>query len=138
MSLTMYRRDGSAYPAGEAGIRQWAEDYEDDDKRRVLESRSWWGERVSTVWLGIDHSFFGGPPLIFETMAFEQWAQWSPPRDARGWDGRGGGVFIHASLMQERYASESDAIRGHEEVLREMRWPPSLRRWMCRGSGRWE
>ena len=25
---------------------------------------------VSTVWLGLDHSFGGGPPLIFETMVF--------------------------------------------------------------------
>lgn len=26
------------------------------------------GTRVSTVWLGLDHSFGDGPPLIFETM----------------------------------------------------------------------
>lgn len=25
---------------------------------------------VSTVFLGIDHSFFEGPPLVFETMIF--------------------------------------------------------------------
>ena len=34
---------------------------------------------VSTVFLGIDHEFFNGPPLLFETMVFggehdgEQW-----------------------------------------------------------------
>ena len=27
---------------------------------------------VSTVWLGIDHSFGEGKPLIFETMVFEK------------------------------------------------------------------
>lgn len=26
--------------------------------------------RVSTVFLGIDHNVFGGPPLLFETMIF--------------------------------------------------------------------
>lgn len=26
--------------------------------------------RVSTVFLGLDHSFGGGPPLLFESMAF--------------------------------------------------------------------
>lgn len=26
--------------------------------------------RVSTVFLGFDHSFMGGPPLLFETMIF--------------------------------------------------------------------
>lgn len=26
--------------------------------------------RVSTVFLGVDHNFFGGPPLLFETMVF--------------------------------------------------------------------
>ncbi len=25
---------------------------------------------VSTVWLGIDHGWDGGPPVIFETMVF--------------------------------------------------------------------
>lgn len=28
------------------------------------------GVRVSTVFLGIDHNFFGGPPLLFETTIF--------------------------------------------------------------------
>lgn len=25
---------------------------------------------VSTVFLGLDHNYFGGPPLLFETMVF--------------------------------------------------------------------
>ena len=28
------------------------------------------GIKVSTVWLGLNHNYFGGPPLIFETMVF--------------------------------------------------------------------
>jgi hypothetical protein len=51
---------------------------------------------VSTIWLGIDHNWGGGEPLIFETMVF-------------------GG-----SLDQEceRYTSEAEAIAGHEAMCR--------------------
>lgn len=28
--------------------------------------------RVSTIWLGLDHSFGGDKPLLFETMIFEK------------------------------------------------------------------
>ena len=26
--------------------------------------------KISTVWLGVNHNYFGGPPLLFETMIF--------------------------------------------------------------------
>jgi hypothetical protein len=58
---------------------------------------------VSTVWLGIDHNFFGaGPPLIFETMIFggrydeEQW-RWSTLDEARA-----GHARIVAALKARR------------------------------------
>lgn len=46
---------------------------------------------VSTVWLGIDHQGYGGPPLIFETMIF-------------------GGDYNHEL---NRYSTEEQAMRGH-------------------------
>lgn len=46
---------------------------------------------VSTVWLGMDHGWGHGPPLIFETMVF-------------------GGAF---SESQERYSTEVEAVAGH-------------------------
>ena len=52
--------------------------------------------RVSTVWLGIDHQFGNGPPLIFETMTF------------RG---------THALGDQERYSTEAQAIEGHRRMV---------------------
>lgn len=52
---------------------------------------------VSTVWLGLDHSFTGqGPPLIFETMIF-------------------GHTLLDAQLW--RYTTEDEARAGHEEVV---------------------
>jgi hypothetical protein len=51
---------------------------------------------VSTVWIGIDHSFGHGPPLYFETMLFL--------------DGDMGGCG------QWRYQTEAAAKRGHHAI----------------------
>lgn len=54
---------------------------------------------VSTVWLGIDHSFSpDGPPVIFETMVFG-------PRDHPG------------DQEMWRYCTEEEARSGHAEVV---------------------
>ena len=54
------------------------------------------GIDVSTVWLGIDHSFTPGPPIIFETLVF-------------------GGQYDQDG---ERYCTEQEAIEGHERWVR--------------------
>ena len=47
----------------------WGRFFENRDARRVATTEV--GEvRVSTVFLGLDHSFGEGPPLLFETMVF--------------------------------------------------------------------
>ena len=51
--------------------------------------------RVSTVFLGIDHNFCGGAPLLFETMIF-------------------GGP--HDQEMQ-RYSTWDEAENGHEQMV---------------------
>jgi hypothetical protein len=61
---------------------------------------------VSTCWLGIDHSFGGRVPLIFETMAFARAHQ--PLPDSYEFD---------KPLMQERYATEAEALSGHDETV---------------------
>lgn len=54
------------------------------------------GVDVSTVWLGLDHNFWGdGPPLIFETMVFggeENGATWRWPTKEKAIEG-------HASVV---------------------------------------
>ena len=52
---------------------------------------------VSTVWMGINHQFGDGPPLIFETMIFDG------PLDQAQW----------------RYATEAEAIAGHAKAVKE-------------------
>lgn len=61
------------------------------------EGQSWW---VSTVWLGLDHGFGSGPPVIFETMTF----------------GADGSADVCA-----RYSTLRQAQHGHREVVRELR-----------------
>lgn len=52
------------------------------------------GIRVSTVFLGLDHQWGDGPPILFETMVFI--------------DGEGGHDYFC-----DRYATWDEAIMGH-------------------------
>ena len=61
-----------------------------------------WGDgrcEVSTVWLGIDHSFGEGPPIIFETIVFYA-------------DGN--------QDMQYRYSTLEEARAGHAKIVHEL------------------
>lgn len=74
-----YILDEQGQPVEEPDLMTWAD----------------WMERgdvsVSTLFLGLDHSFGGGPPVLWETMIF-------------------GGEH---DQYQERYTSREDAIAGH-------------------------
>ena len=95
-----YRRDGTPYVGG---VLDWARDFESMD-RTVKQQRLWNRLVVSTVFLGLDHSFGRGPPLIFETMAFpNEW--WS-------------------DYYQDRYSTEAEALAGHRRAVRRFLWWP--------------
>jgi hypothetical protein len=49
-------------------IREWARQFDDD--QRLVQRDEYGDITVSTVFLGIDHSFGEGRPLLFETMIF--------------------------------------------------------------------
>jgi hypothetical protein len=54
-------------------LMQWARWYENarrNDVTRIAADTvgNWW---VSTVFLSLDHQYFDGPPILFETMVFE-------------------------------------------------------------------
>jgi hypothetical protein len=65
-------------------------------KRRV-DSTEWEGYQVSTVFLGINHNFGEGVPLLFETMIFTN------SRD---------------EVATFRYTTWEDAEEGHSIALR--------------------
>ena len=79
-------------------LMEWARKFETrtdpDGEWRVGEDEI--GEvSVSTVWLGLDHSFGNGPPLIFETMIF------GGEHDGEEW----------------RYSTKEQALLGHAAAL---------------------
>jgi hypothetical protein len=82
-------------------LDEWGRLHEDKSYLRVgnTDLGPYW---VSTVWLGVDHRFGDGPPVIFETMVFTTSA-----RD----EGRAGPEFD-----TRRYATEAEALAGHEEM----------------------
>lgn len=99
MSVNYYDRQGQPLSQEE-----WGRRLEDDDERRVAFTEVDDGVTVSTVWLGADHSFgFGGPPIIFETMVF------GGPLDEE----------------QQRYATEEQALAGHEDMVKRATQRPS-------------
>lgn len=124
MRSLYYHRDGSP-----ATSRDWASRFELED-RIVCQSHLPNGIFVSTVFLGLDHSFGDGPPLIFESMAFaaeEEEFLW--PEDlSEGPDGLENAAWLnakakelnakgprkyHPDLDQMRYSTEAEAIAGH-------------------------
>lgn len=77
----------------------WAEWYNNRDNSRVAETEVTSKCYVSTVFLGLDHSFGPGDPVLFETMVF------GGPMDQDQW----------------RYRTWADAERGHAEVVAQAR-----------------
>jgi len=72
-----------------------------DDGYKIVQQDTVSGFFVSTVWLGIDHRIGNGPPLIFETMVFDQ------RDDAESW----------SDVYCERYTTEDAARAGHDQAL---------------------
>jgi hypothetical protein len=82
--------------------------------------------RVSTIFMGLDYNFLGGPPLLFETMAFY-------PRGRRPHDlwlrGIGGkptllakrGRRLMREFVQLRYSTWGGAMAGHAGVVQAAR-----------------
>ena len=82
-------------------LLEWAEWYETaNEVRRVAKTTLENETEISTVFLGIDHSFSDtGPPIIFETMIF------GGPLDQE----------------MDRYATWDQAVAGHEAMVERAR-----------------
>ena len=60
--------DNHAVPVDNA--LDWATWFEANRARRIVKQESVGPYWISTVFLGLDHNWFGGLPLLFETMTF--------------------------------------------------------------------
>ena len=74
-------------------IMEWAKWYETAD--RNIEKTKVGKVNISTVFLGTDHSFGDGPPLLYETMIF-------------------GGEL---DQEQDRYTTKAEATIGHKRMV---------------------
>jgi hypothetical protein len=93
--------DGTVSPVD---LMTWAKEFEDIAHRRIgLDEIN--GIEVSTVFLGTDHNWLGGTPILFETMVFDREAIGDQFADLRCW----------------RYHTRGAARAGHEAVVRALR-----------------
>jgi hypothetical protein len=84
--------DGDPWPVD---MLTWAQWFEDGDRRRIALDTFPDGRLVSTVFLGLDHSWGDGPPLLFETM-----------------------VFLNGDSVDcQRYATRAEALAGHARAI---------------------
>ena len=97
--LTYHDRAGD-----EITLEQYLRLFGDDDYKRV-ESTDVGPYWVSTVWLGLNHNFWEGPPLIFETMVFA-----TGDRD----DEKDRGL---REFDVHRWSTEEAARAGHGEIV---------------------
>jgi len=104
-----YILDGKE-PVEVSDIVTWATWFEAAD-RIVKQTTPSKDVRVSTVFLGLDHQFGKGPPLLFETMVF------GGRQDGDQW----------------RYSTWDEAAAGHEAAVDSLtRGYPLLARWLYR------
>jgi len=78
----------------EADVLTWGVFFENDANRRVAHTFLGLSE-ISTVFLGLDHNWGDGPPLIFETMIF---------------GGRHDGYQTRCSTWEEAEAGHREAV----------------------------
>ncbi|MCZ4341502.1 hypothetical protein O4H52_07815 [Sphingomonadaceae bacterium G21617-S1] len=79
----------------------WARFFENIENRRVAWTEVAPGISVSTVFLGLNHAFGGGPPLLFETMCFDDYGEPVEPG-------------------MERYSTWAAAIAGHNDAVEQL------------------
>jgi hypothetical protein len=148
-----YYRDGKPILDDELGpaFLKWAMLFEAED-RTVATSRTLYGERLSTIFLGLDHSFsMTGPPILFETMLF---APGSPTTRAMVKRMRGCSTLTEAEREREkaedrekarryphdqlqlRYHTEREASDRHETLLLQCLIPPRWRHFLLWTVGR--
>lgn len=63
--------DESGNPVPAKSLAEWGEWFETAGEKRVVDRTETLNGRVSTVFLGLDHSYGEGPPLLYETMVFD-------------------------------------------------------------------
>lgn len=91
-----YILDKKGNPVVENDLMKWAEWFERSRNERRVARDEKNGSTVSTVFLGLDHSFGDDSVELFETCVFRK-------------DGE--------SDVEARYATREEALAGHKKIL---------------------
>lgn len=94
--------DEKGNPKPEPHLMKWAKFMEEGERRRVALTVINTHTTVSTVFLGLDHSFGGRKPQLYETMVF--------------------GGKLDGGM--ERYATRQEAEKGHQKFLKKLQKEP--------------
>lgn len=90
--------DDAGNPIEEPDVLKWAVWFETHGKEKIVQHDNLpGGILVSTVFLGINHNWGSGPPILWETMIF-----------GGKWD---------KEEYQERYHTKEEALEGHTMAL---------------------
>lgn len=105
-----YILDDNHNPVPEPDILKWAQWIETAERHVALTEL---GElKVSTVFLGLDHNWSDGAPILFETLVFEY------SEDALGPTPKGYPDWISCDdYPMRRYATWDEAQAGHDETV---------------------
>ena len=116
MPLDRYFLNEKGEPVRCEDLMEWAEHFEIQN-RRVAETTAgdlW----VSTVFLGIDHNWTGGPPILWETMIFCNSDEDHP---LHNWQDRCSGSREQAVAMHERCVTHVKEWRALDTFPRRLR-----------------
>ena len=99
---TFYDRKGN-----KISLQEWSKRCENRNYKIVKQEYIPDGKWISTVWLGLDHSFGRPPPMIFETMVFPKKDEW-------------------LEIDVARYTTEAEALAGHKAMVDE--WTSKIKK----------
>ena len=88
-----YILDENGNPKVESDLLKWGEWFETADRHIGIDKIG--KVKISTIFLGLDHSFGRGKPVLWETMVF-------------------GGKF---DGEQKRYFTKKEALTGHKKIV---------------------
>lgn len=102
-----YVLDENGEPRLEPSLMRWASWFETSSAQRRVAWTDVYPFQISTIFMGLDHSFFRGPPLLFETMVF--------------WQRRGRYHTRRYALQQWRTFTRAESHDLHAEAVADVR-----------------
>jgi hypothetical protein len=94
----------------------WSKMFENVDNRTVAKTEVAAGIVVSTVFLGLDHQIGEGPPLLFETMVFNDYGDDGQQYRYSTWDEAEAGHKKTVAICKARLRKEKTLVEGLQKI----------------------